>query len=275
MTRSHVPGSSAPAGSCTSTWSAPSSASRRALSTTRGRFGMKPEKARPAYRRPPASRTAAAADSRFSTSLRGSCSRKISMPLSPAQRHLQRRRAAARLDAADPLPWALGPLLDGGVEAAAAAHLERGEAGLVEDLGHLQHTRGGDGADQRLLGEQADRGVDDAGHAREMYRASRVSTRITSPTLTNRGTATTAPVSSVAGLVTLETVSPLTPGSVSTTFSSTAAGSWSEVGLPSTVSSCTVSFSRMYCSSSRMVSAGNASWSKVSEFIRCTSLPSL
>jgi hypothetical protein len=94
MTRSHVPGSSAPAGSWTSTWSAPSSASRRALSTTRGRFGMKPEKARPAYSRPPASRTAAAADSRFSTSFRGSCSRKISMPLSAAQRMKRRTRSS-------------------------------------------------------------------------------------------------------------------------------------------------------------------------------------
>src|SRR6476660_4863739 len=193
----------------------------------------------------------------------------------PAQCHLQGRRAAPRLDAADPLPWALGPLLDGGVEAAAAAHLERGEAGLVEDLGHLQHTRGGDGADQRLLGEQADRGVDDAGHAREMYRASRVSTRITSPTLTNRGTATTAPVSSVAGLVTLETVSPLTPGSVSTTFSSTAAGSCNEDGVPSTVRIWTVSFSRMYWSSSEIDVTGSAIWSNVSASIRWASEPSL
>ena len=41
-----------------------------------------------------------------------------------------------------------------------------------------------------------------------------MSTRITSPTLTNSGTATIAPVSSVAGLVTFDTVSPFTPGSV-------------------------------------------------------------
>ncbi len=47
-----------------------------------------------------------------------------------------------------------------------------------------------------------------------------------SPTLTNSGTCTTAPVSSVAGFVTLETVSPRTPGSVSVTASSTEAGSW-------------------------------------------------
>ena len=66
-----------------------------------------------------------------------------------------------------------------------------------------------------------------------------------SPTLTNNGTCTTAPVSSVAGLVTFETVSPFTPGSVSRTARSTAAGSCSDDGLPSTVSNWTVSFSRM------------------------------
>src|SRR3954449_9876234 len=65
-----------------------------------------------------------------------------------------------------------------------------------------------------------------------MYRASRGSTLIRSPTLTNSGTATTAPVSRVAGLVTFETVSPLTPGSVSETASSTDEGSWSAAGLP-------------------------------------------
>src|SRR5205807_3562548 len=124
----------------------------------------------------------------------------------PAQRHLQRRRGAVRLDASDPLPRALRALPHGRVEAAAPAHLERSEAGPVEDRGHLEHAGRGDRAHQRILGQQADAGVDDAGHAREMWRASRVSTRITSPTLTNSGTCTTAPVSSVAGLVTLETV---------------------------------------------------------------------
>ena len=43
---------------------------------------------------------------------------------------------------------------------------------------------------------------------------------------TNRGTCTVAPVSSFAGFVTFETVSPFTPGSVSVTASSTDAGSW-------------------------------------------------
>ncbi len=45
-----------------------------------------------------------------------------------------------------------------------------------------------------------------------------------SPTFTKSGTWTTAPVSSVAGLVTFETVSPFTPGSVSVTASSTDGG---------------------------------------------------
>ena len=57
---------------------------------------------------------------------------------------------------------------------------------------------------------------------------------------TNSGTWTVAPVSSVAGFVTFETVSPFTPGSVSATVSSTDAGSCRPDGLPSTVSSCTV-----------------------------------
>jgi hypothetical protein len=54
--------------------------------------------------------------------------------------------------------------------------------------------------------------------------------------LTNSGTWTVAPVSSVAGFVTFETVSPFTPGSVSVTASSTAAGSCTPDGLPSTAS---------------------------------------
>ena len=60
-----------------------------------------------------------------------------------------------------------------------------------------------------------------------------------SPAFTNSGTWTTAPVSSVAGFVTLETVSPRTPGSVCETVSSTDEGSWMPDGLPSTVSICT------------------------------------
>ena len=61
-----------------------------------------------------------------------------------------------------------------------------------------------------------------------------------SPWLTNSGTWTIAPVSSFAGLVTFETVSPRTPGSVSATVSSTEVGSWTPEGRPSMLSSCTV-----------------------------------
>ena len=59
-----------------------------------------------------------------------------------------------------------------------------------------------------------------------------------SPTLTNSGTWTTAPVSSVAGFVTLETVSPFTPGSVSVTASSSDEGvfmdpqTYDQIALP-------------------------------------------
>ena len=49
----------------------------------------------------------------------------------------------------------------------------------------------------------------------EMYLASRVSILMRSPTLTNMGTWTVAPVSMTAGLVPDWTVSPLKPGSVS------------------------------------------------------------
>ena len=172
------------------------------------------------------------------------------------QSHLKRRSGTPRLERTHPFPWALGATLDRLVETTTAGHLERLEPGGVEDLGHVQYRRGRDRACQGLLRQQPNGGVYQPGHAREMYRASRVSTLIRSPCSTNSGTCTIAPVSSVAGLVTLETVSPLTPGLVATTSSSTDAGSCTAVGLPSTKSSCTVSFSRMNRSSSVSVSSG-------------------
>jgi glutamate-1-semialdehyde aminotransferase len=60
-----------------------------------------------------------------------------------------------------------------------------------------------------------------------------VFTRIFSPSVMNAGTCTTNPVSSLAGLVTLETVAPLKPGSVSNTVRSTVAGSSTPIALPS------------------------------------------
>ena len=62
---------------------------------------------------------------------------------------------------------------------------------------------------------------------------------IRSPGFTKSGTATTAPVSSVAGFVTFETVSPFTPGSVSVTVSSIEEGSCTPDGWPPTKRSCT------------------------------------
>jgi len=58
--------------------------------------------------------------------------------------------------------------VDGGLEASAARHLERAESGAVQDLGHLQHPRGRQRAHERRLGQQAQSGVDDPGHARAM-----------------------------------------------------------------------------------------------------------
>src|SRR5205823_14692415 len=59
-------------------------------------------------------------------------------------------------------------------------------------------------------------------HARDMYSPEAVWTFTRSPMLTNSGTCTVAPVSSVAGLLPPpEAVSPRTPGSVCVTSSST------------------------------------------------------
>src|SRR5262245_52688804 len=70
-------------------------------------------------------------------------------------------------------------------------------------------------------------------YARERYAPSAVSTRIFSPSFTKGGTCTTSPVSSLAGLVTLEAVALFKPGSVSITVISTVCGSSTPTGLPS------------------------------------------
>src|SRR5919202_6564727 len=95
-----------------------------------------------------------------------------------------------------------------------------------------------------------------------------------SPVLTNSGTWTTAPVSSVAGFVTFETVSPFTPGSVSVTWSSTDAGSWIPDGLPPTERICTDVDGCMYWSSSATSPRGSVNCSYVSSSMKCASLPS-
>src|SRR3954462_7123190 len=70
-------------------------------------------------------------------------------------------------------------------------------------------------------------------YALERYAPSAVSTRILSPSLMNGGTCTTRPVSVLAGLVTLDAVALLMPGSVSSTVRSTVCGSSTPTALPS------------------------------------------
>jgi hypothetical protein len=86
-----------------------------------------------------------------------------------SQRHHQGRRRAG-LEGADALPRALDRARDRAGEAAAARDLERGIAGAVEILGQSQDPRGRDTAHERLLREQPDRGVDEAGHVGDQAR---------------------------------------------------------------------------------------------------------
>ncbi len=79
-------------------------------------------------------------------------------------------------------------------------------------------------------------------HARDTYSPERVSTRTTSPMLTNSGTWILAPVSSTAGFVPPpDAVSPRTPGSVSATARSIALGSCTSAGFSSMYSTSTSS----------------------------------
>src|SRR5207253_1559443 len=95
-----------------------------------------------------------------------------------------------------------------------------------------------------------------------------------SPGLTKSGTCTTAPVSSVAGFVTFDTVSPFTPGSVSVTVSSTEPGSCTPDGFPPTTSICTLDDGCMYGSASSSSACGSENCSYVSSSMKCTSEPS-
>ena len=74
----------------------------------------------------------------------------------------------ARLQRADPLPRAFDAATDGAVEDAAARHLETRKARAVQDLGDLEDRAGRKPPRQRLLAEQADRGVDQYRHARSL-----------------------------------------------------------------------------------------------------------
>ena len=80
---------------------------------------------------------------------------------------------------------------------------------------------------------------------------------ILSPTFTKSGTATTAPVSSVAGFVTFETVSPFTPGSVSVTSSTTDDGRSTPEGSPPTNITCTLDDGCMNGNSSSISACGS------------------
>ena len=81
----------------------------------------------------------------------------------PAQRHRE-RRLGALVQRTDPLPRALDAAAHGRVEDSAARDLEVGETGLVEDLREAQQLRRRHQARERLLGQQADRGIDQCRH---------------------------------------------------------------------------------------------------------------
>src|SRR3990167_1033965 len=66
--------------------------------------------------------------------------------------------------------------------------------------------------------------------ALETYSPVRVSTLMISPSCKNKGTRTTAPLSSFAGLPPLPAVSPFKPGSVSTIFNCTKIGGTTKIG---------------------------------------------
>ena len=78
------------------------------------------------------------------------------------------RRLRARLQRPDPLPRALHPALDGGVEHPAARDLEVREAGAVEDLGEVELVGGRHPPRERLLPEQADGRVGELRHGRDL-----------------------------------------------------------------------------------------------------------
>src|SRR6266851_6915431 len=92
---------------------------------------------------------------------------------------------------------------------------------------------------------------------RSTYCPERVSMRILSPGLINKGTFTTAPVSRVAGLVTLVAVSPRTPGSALTTSSSRKFGSSTAMIFSPSTSISTTSCSLRNFTASPSISFGS------------------
>src|SRR5690606_35637442 len=110
---------------------------------------------------------------------------------------------------------------------------------------------------------------------RETYSPVRVSTLTTSPSSTNSGTRTTAPVSSFAGFTPPWAVSPRTPGSVSTIFSSTKFGGETRSGVPFHSVTWQVSCSLSHCSASPTASLPAANCSYVSGTVKCQNSPSV
>ena len=88
----------------------------------------------------------------------------------PAEREPE-RGLDPRLDRPDPLPGALHAAPDRAVEDAAAGDLEVGEPRSVEDLGEPEQLGRPHRSRERVLPEQANRGVDELRHDRDLIAA--------------------------------------------------------------------------------------------------------
>src|SRR6478736_8578520 len=109
---------------------------------------------------------------------------------------------------------------------------------------------------------------------RSRYSPDRVSTLMRSPSSTNRGTWTTAPVSSFAGFIAPVLVSPFAPGSVWMIARATEAGSSTAMGTPWCIAICASPDSARYRGASPMTSPGTCTWSYVSLSMNTYSPPS-
>jgi hypothetical protein len=107
-----------------------------------------------------------------------------------------------------------------------------------------------------------------------MYAPVRVSTRITSPSLMNNGTRTTAPVSSFAGFWPPVAVSPRSPGSVSTILSSMCAGGVTVSGTLFHMVTTHTTPSLSHCAASRTADLPAVCCSKFSGTMKCQNSPS-
>src|SRR6266550_9280385 len=109
---------------------------------------------------------------------------------------------------------------------------------------------------------------------RSMYSPDRVSTLTRSPSSTNSGTWTTAPVSIFACFNAPVRVSPLAPGSVWTIARTTEAGSSTAIGTPWCIAICASPDSARYLAVSPMTSPGTCTCSYVSLSMNTYSPPS-